>query len=269
MKRSSDPRVVVKFGSGILAATDGLSLDSAQIESLCDQVAELSDRGIRCVLVSSGAVAAGLMELGLPERPAQLAEVQALAAIGQSRLMQAYATAFGARSLRVAQLLLTHQDLDSRLRYRNAKNTLDELLRHPDVVPIVNENDSVAVEELKFGDNDELSAEVARLCGAQRLVLLSTVDGLAENEDGSGRVLSEVDDVASVSHLAGETVGRHSVGGMRSKLMAVQTAVEAGIETVIANGRREGSLTRAVLRRAGDGGSGTLFAAAARTEALS
>ena len=257
---SSDAsRVVVKFGSGILATTDGLSLDRAQIENLTEQVASLVQSGTRCVLVSSGAVAAGLMELGLEERPSQLAEVQALAAIGQSRLMEVYASCFERRGLRVAQLLLTHQDLDSRLRYRNAKNTLDELLRHDGVVPIVNENDSVAVEELKFGDNDELSAEVARLCGARRLVLLSTVDGLAENEDGSGRVLSEVRDVAEVSHLAGESVGRLSTGGMRSKLMAVKTAVDAGIETVIANGRAESVVLRALERRAGDGGPGSLF----------
>lgn len=252
-------RVVVKFGSGILATTDGLSLDRAQIESLTDQVAAVVSGGTRCVLVSSGAVAAGLMELGLRERPSQLAEVQALAAIGQSRLMETYARCFESRDLRVAQLLLTHQDLDSRLRYRNAKNTLDELLRYDGVVPIVNENDSVAVEELKFGDNDELSAEVARLCGAQRLVLLSTVDGLAENEDGSGRVLGEVHDVSAVSHLAGDSVGRLSTGGMRSKLMAVKTAVDAGIETVIANGRAENVIQRALRRRGGDDGPGTLF----------
>jgi glutamate 5-kinase len=199
------------------------------------------------------------MELGLDERPKPLAQVQALAAIGQSLLMTTYESLFRARGFRVAQLLLTHQDLDSRIRYRNAKNTLDELLRHDGVIPIVNENDSVAVEELKFGDNDELSAEVAILCQARRLVLLSTVDGLAENPDGSGEILRQVDDIAAVQHLAGDHKGRHSVGGMRSKLMAVQTAVEAGIETVIANGRTAGVLSRAVSRQPDQSEPGTLF----------
>lgn len=252
-------RVVVKFGSGVLASVDGLSLDRSQIESLVDQVAALVENGQRCVLVSSGAVAAGLMELGLEERPSQLSSVQALAAVGQSRLMHTYETLFSKRRLKVAQLLLTHQDLDSRIRYRNAKNTLDELLTYGNVVPIINENDSVAVEELKFGDNDELSAEVAILCRAQRLVLLTTVDGLSDRPDGSGQILAEVERIDDVQHLAGDHTGRHSVGGMQSKLMAVQTAVEAGIETIIANGRTRGILEQALERRAGDGGPGTLF----------
>ena len=262
----SAQRVVIKLGSGILAAVDGLSLDLAQIDGLVEQVAELCRSGTQCVLVSSGAVAAGLMELGMRERPEQLAQVQALAAVGQSRLMHEYETCFRARGFRVAQLLLTHQDLDSRIRYRNAKNTLDELLRHDSVVPIVNENDSVAVEEIKFGDNDELSAEVAMLCGATRLIMLSTVDGLAENPDGTGRVLQEVERVESVQHLAGDSTGKHSIGGMRSKLMAVQAATAAGIETVIANGRLEGVVALACARRVGEPGCGTLFHAAPGTE---
>ncbi len=252
-------RVVVKLGSGVLASVDGLSLDLGQIASLVDQIAALHARGVRVVLVSSGAIAAGLMELELRERPGQLAEVQALAAIGQSRLMQVYQNCFGERGLKVAQLLLTHQDLDSRLRYRNAKNTLDVLLRQESVIPIVNENDSVAVEEIKFGDNDELSAEVAVLCGARRLILLSTVDGLAVNPDGSGDVIGEVQDVGEVLHLAGAQRGRHSVGGMRSKLMAVETAVRAGIDAVIAHGRRPDVLEAAMARCSGDPGPGTLF----------
>lgn len=231
---------MLKIGSGVLAEPSGLALDLAQMRQLVGEVAGLRTAGHQCVLVSSGAVAAGLMELGLAERPEALASVQALAAIGQARLMQSYRSLFDECQLVAAQLLLTHQDLDSRIRYRNAKNTLEELLRNPRVVPIINENDSVAVEELKFGDNDELSAEVAILSGADVLLLLTSVDGLTDAPDGRGTLLREVPDIEAVRHLASDTAGQHSVGGMTTKLRAVQTAVSNGIDTWIANGRTPG-----------------------------
>ena len=256
-------RIVIKIGSGVLAEPSGLALDLPQMRWLVGEVAELRAAGHRCVLVSSGAVAAGLMELGLEERPEALASVQALAAIGQARLMQTYRTLFDEVGCVAAQLLLTHQDLDSRLRYRNAKNTLEELLGDRGAMPIVNENDSVAVEELKFGDNDELSAEVAILSDADVLLLLTGAVGLTDSPDGNGELIREVRDVDSVLHLAGPGHGRLSVGGMASKLLAVRTAVEAGIPTWIADGRAPGI----VAGVAGGGIVGTYFHAAAASRA--
>jgi len=231
-------RIVLKFGTGILTQANGSALDLQQIKGLTDAVAELVHAGNECILVSSGAVAAGMSVLGLTERSNDLPTKQACAAIGQSKLMQQYEHHFFQHQLSVAQLLLTHQDVDSRTRYNNARNTLDRLLFARNVVPIINENDSVAVEELKFGDNDHLSAEVAMLAGADLLVLLTSADGLTTNGQPTGEVIPEVIDVDSVMGLASEGKGRLSVGGMVTKLQAVKTAVEAGIQTVIANGRK-------------------------------
>ena len=194
--------------------------------------------GVECILVSSGAVGAGLMTLGLSDRPHDLAGVQACAAVGQCKLMQLYETAFSAHGLHVAQLLLTHGDLDSRTRRANVTNTLDRLLCQKQVVPIINENDSVAVEELRFGDNDRLSAEVAMLAEADLLILLTTAEGLLKGTE----VVSEVRDIDAVMEYARPTKGKLSMGGMTSKLQAVKTAIDAGIPTVIAGGRRPGAI---------------------------
>jgi glutamate 5-kinase len=193
--------------------------------------------------VTSGAVAAGMSTFSLAERPKDLATVQASAAVGQSKLMQAYATVFGRYRLNVAQLLLTHSDLDSRIRRDNARNTLERVLAAPDVVPIINENDSVAVEELNFGDNDRLSAEVAILAHADLLIILTQVDGVL---DEAGAVIPVVRDVDQVKKLVNESKGRFSVGGMISKLEAVKMAVQAGIPTVIVNGRRPDAIAAAL-----------------------
>ncbi len=249
-------RIVLKFGSGILANTEGNTLDEAQLRRLTAEVAALVAAGHECLVVSSGAVAAGLNALGLEARPDSLSQRQACAAVGQSKLMQAYATLFAEHKLNVAQLLLTHGDLDSRTRYANARNTLACLFERRSVVPIINENDSVAVEELKFGDNDRLSAEVAVLAKADLLILLTSVDGLL---DQNGQLVPRVEDVDAVSNLARDEKGRLSVGGMVSKLQAVKLAVEAGIPTWIANGRSPGRFA-AVLNR--EAGAGTEFLAA-------
>ena len=171
-------RIVLKFGSGILAKPTGDDLDVGQFGRLADAVAGLVKGGAQCIVVSSGAVAAGMAVLGLAERPSHLAGKQACAAAGQPRLMGLYAEKFAKHGLAVAQLLLTHGDLDSRMRRENAGNTLERLLDGGNMVPIINENDSVAVEELRFGDNDHLSAEVAMLAGANLLIILTSVDGL-------------------------------------------------------------------------------------------
>lgn len=242
-------RIVLKFGSGILANPRGNTLDERQFARLSGEVADLVKGGHECLIVSSGAVAAGLGVLGLKERPEALAARQACAAIGQSKLMQLYATMFAQHGLNVAQLLLTHGDLDSRIRHRNARNTLECLFERKTVVPIINENDSVAVEELKFGDNDRLSAEVATLAQAEMLILLTSVDGLL---DADGKTVGVVEDVDEVAALAREEKGKFSVGGMISKLQAVKLAVEAGIPTHIASGRRAGQIAAIVAgKRAG------------------
>jgi glutamate 5-kinase len=230
-------RIVLKFGSGILSTRQGVGLSRPQIARLTREVGALVRAGHECVIVSSGAVAAGLATLGLAARPKQLAAKQACAAVGQSQLMHAYASAFARQNLAVAQLLLTHNDLDSRTRHINARNTLAHLLARGHVVPIINENDSVAVEELNFGDNDRLSAEVATLIGANLLIILTSVDGL---QDAQGRTVPVVKDFNKVSGLVRSDKGHASTGGMVTKLQAAELAVKAGIPTVIASGRKAG-----------------------------
>ena len=248
-------RIVLKFGSGILTRPKGNALDDGQFRKLADAVAGLVKGGAQCIIVSSGAVAAGMPVLGLKERPADLTTRQACAAAGQSRLMGLYSEKFAAHGLRVAQLLLTHGDLDSRMRRENAGNTLECLLARGNVVPVVNENDSVAVEELRFGDNDHLSAEVATLAAARLLIILTSVDGLM---DSNGKVVPLVRDIEAVASLVREEQGKLSVGGMVTKLEAVRMAVAEGITTVIANGRKPGTIAAIA---AGKGG-GTRFLSA-------
>ncbi len=236
-------RIVIKFGTGILTKSTGNTLNPGQLRRLTGEVADLVDAGHQCLLVSSGAVGAGLMLMGLHERPSDLPSIQACAAIGQSRLMRHYETLFQRHGLHVAQLLLSHQDIDSRTRYQNARNTLERLLRFRTVVPIINENDPVAVEELRFGDNDRLSAEVAILSDADLLIMLTSVRGLLDEE---GRLISDVTDIDAVSHLARSDRGAYSRGGMVTKLQAAKMALQAGIPSVIASGLDPGVMAAAV-----------------------
>jgi glutamate 5-kinase len=252
-------RIVIKFGSGILANAQGTSLDAPQFRRLCAEIAALVEAGHEVIVVSSGAVAAGLAELGLRERPEDLPGKQACAAIGQSKLMQLYGKMFVKHKLVVAQLLLTYRDLDSRVSHANARNTFTRLFQQRGVVPIVNENDSVAVEEFgKFGDNDKLSAEVAVLVEADMLILMTSVDGLL---DAKGETVRAVKDIEKVFELVKPEKGRFSVGGMASKLQAVKVAVEAGITTYIAGGRCPGRIPEIAAGKA----VGTRFVAKGRT----
>ncbi len=235
-------RIVIKFGTGILTKSPGNTLNPAQLRRLTGEVADLVAAGHQCLVVSSGAVGAGLMLMGLEERPSDLPSIQACEAIGQSRLMRHYDTLFQRHGLHVAQLLLSHQDIDSRTRYQNARNTLERLLRFRTVVPIINENDSVAVEELRFGDNDRLSAEVAILSDADLLIMLTSVQGLLDEEN---RLISKVTDVEAVSHLARSETGAFSRGGMVTKLQAAKLALQAGITSVIASGFEPGIMAAA------------------------
>jgi glutamate 5-kinase len=235
-------RWVVKLGTGILTNSKG-QIDVAQIEQLAVQVGELRRRGHQVLLVSSGAVGCGMSLLGLTKRPTAIDELQACAALGQPRLMRLYDEAFGRGGTRVAQVLVTYLDLDSRSLHRNIQRTVEHLLTRPDVVPIFNENDVVSYEELigpRFGDNDQLSAHIAVLTGASRLIILSNVRGLATNPDGSGRLIREVKKIdARIEKLAGGTQSETSVGGMVSKLKAGRLVNAAGIPMQIAHGRQK------------------------------
>jgi glutamate 5-kinase len=236
-------RIVIKFGTGILTKSSGNALSRSQLRRLTGEVADVVQTGHQCLLVSSGAVGAGLMLMGLSERPTDLPSIQACAAIGQSRLMGLYETLFQRHGLHVAQLLLSHQDIDSRARYQNARNTLERLLRFQNVVPIINENDSVAVEELRFGDNDRLSAEVAILAQADLLLILTSVDGLLDQQH---RLVAKVTDIDAVTHMASEKIGTYSRGGMVTKLQAAKLAFQVGIPSVIASGFEPGIISAAV-----------------------
>ncbi len=230
--------VVLKFGTGILAETGGCALDAAQFKCLAAEIAALMKEGISCILVSSAAIAAGVHALRLARRPADVAGKQACAAVGQPALMAAYANYFAPHGITTAQLLLTQEDIVNEKRRHNAQVTLKHLLSMPQVLPIINENDSVATDEITFGDNDQLSAAVAIMMKARLLILLTSTDGLIAM---NGKVAPEripvvTDFQHALSHVTSEK-GEHSTGGMEAKLKAVATAVEAGIETVIANGR--------------------------------
>lgn len=242
-------RLVVKVGSGLISSPlAGLLPD--QITALADEIAALVKGGKEVVLVSSGAIASGMARLGLSRRPRSIPEKQAAAAVGQSALMWHYEQAFGRSGIRVAQVLLTQEDISDRPRYLNARNTLLMLLGFH-VLPIVNENDTVAVEEIKVGDNDNLAALVAHLVDADLLVLLTDVDGLYTGDprhDSGAQRLHTVEAVTEeIRRLVWDAEGQVSVGGMSTKLEAAQKVTSSGIPMVIASGREPGTLPR-VLR---------------------
>ncbi len=250
-------RLVVKLGTGVL--TDSRKQpDPAQLEQVVAQLAALRKSGKEVVLVTSGAVGAGMGALGLEKRPAELAELQACAAVGQSRLMATYAELFARHGLLVAQVLLTHDDLEHHERHLNARNTLVTLLGRG-VVPIINENDAVSFTEIKFGDNDKLSALVASLLPADLLVILTTVDGVIENFGRANpQTISVVEKIDSVlEKLARGTDSDTAVGGMKSKIEAAKIAVRSGIPLVIASGKRKNVLAKIL----GGEDEGTLFVA--------
>lgn len=249
-------RVVVKLGTGVLTDSSKQP-DPAQMEQLVAQMAALRAAGKEIVVVTSGAVGAGMGALGLKKRPTDLSELQACAAVGQSRLMATYDTLFGKAGLRVAQVLLTHDDLADRERHLNARNTLVSLLSRPNVVPIINENDAVSVTELKFGDNDRLSALVATLLPADLLIILTTVDGVIENYGKpNARTLALVESVDSaLEKMAGGTTSETAVGGMKTKIEAAKIVIRSGIPLVIASGRKKNVLDRVCKRE----NEGTLF----------
>jgi glutamate 5-kinase len=239
-------RIVVKVGSGLVTTPAGGPVES-QIARLAAELAALVKDRREVALVSSGAIATGMARLGLTARPRSIPEKQAAAAVGQSALMWQYEQAFKRHGLQVGQVLLTGQDISDRARYLNARNTLLALLDFG-VLPIVNENDTVAVEEIKVGDNDNLAALVAHLIDADLLILLTDVDGLYTGDprrDPTARRLETVEAVTDdIQRLVFDEAGLVSVGGMSTKLEAAQKANASGIPMVIASGHEGGTLAR-------------------------
>ncbi len=239
-------RVVVKVGSAVLFRSKG-ELDEHCIEGLCDDVARLTSDGREITVVSSGAIACGCWRLGWNRRPGTLPKLQAAAAVGQSLLMELYDRHLSHRGLHAGQMLLTREDFADRRRYLNARNTLRALVQ-AGTVPIVNENDTVAVDEIRFGENDVLSALVTNMFGADLLVMLSTVDGLHQDYSASGHrgsVIPEVEGVDSkIMALAREERSEPGSGGMASKLDAARIVTTSGEAALIANGKGENVLAR-------------------------
>src|SRR5262249_3932452 len=236
--------VVVKVGTNVLTTSDG-TLDPVRVQSLADQVERIRDGGRKVALVSSGAIGAGVGRLGLGRRPTDVRHLQACAAVGQSFLMRAYEECLAQHGLHTAQILLTASDFDNRTRYLNSRNHNLTLLEW-DCLPIINENDTVSVAEIRFGDNDHLAAMLTNLLQAPLLVLLTVVDGLyaeGSTADGSSVPLATVPVIdGSILAKAGKRRSALGTGGMPSKLRAARLATAAGESVIIANGKRPGVL---------------------------
>jgi glutamate 5-kinase len=254
---------IVKVGTSVLTGAEG-TLDLARIHHLAEQISAVIDSGRKVALVSSGAVGAGIGQLGLKRRPENLRQLQAAAAIGQSYLIRAYDEGLRQHGRHAAQLLLTHEDFDSRPRYLNMRNTLHALFEY-NAVPIINENDTISVDEIKFGDNDRLAAMVTNLLQAPLLVILSVVDGLYETDPVTQSrtdlvaLVPQIDD--SVLSLASSSRSALGTGGMQSKLAAARLVTQAGGSVILASGTRPDPLTRIL---AGER-VGTLFLAHGQT----
>lgn len=249
-------RIVVKIGTKLLTDRYG-HLDKVCMKRMAFQICKIKATGKKVVLVSSGAIASGMMLLGLKTRPMSLSKLQACAAVGQSRLIQIYEELFRKFNYLTAQILLTQEDLNDRKRFLNAKNTILTLLEDG-VIPIVNENDTVSTQEIKFGDNDRLSGLVADLIEADLLILLTDVDGLDvyHPETRSYELIPVIERIGpEIYRCVRDSKDAFSVGGMRTKLQAAQMAMRSGIFCVIANGRRKDVLLDIVSGKR----NGTLF----------
>ena len=236
-------RIVIKVGSGVLTRHNGLDLNV--IEDLAGEICSLRRKGIQVILVSSGAIAAGLRKIGISKRPDSPSQMQALAAMGQSSLIKVYEEAFARHRTQIAQILLTKDDLTNRQRFLNARNTLFTLLSWK-VVPIINENDTVTAEEIKFGDNDNLSAMVTNLSGSQLLINLTNIDGVYDKDPRTNTDAEKIDVVDKIDRkivkAASSIPGFLGSGGMSSKITAAKQVALSGHPTVIANGRQRGIL---------------------------
>ena len=239
-------KVVVKIGTGVLTTDDGY-IDKSQIKRLAEQVVELKKMGYDVVVVSSGAIGSGMGELGIEKRPSTLPELQAVAAIGQSKLISTYDECFKLHGYHAAQILLTREDFEDRQRYLNTCNTIHTLFQL-NAIPVVNENDTISVDEIKFGDNDALSALMTNLLNAELLIILSSVDGLYDKyptAKSKATVIPVVENVSrEVKQLAFDSKTARGVGGMQTKLEAASIVTNAGEAVIIANGRMDNVLKR-------------------------
>lgn len=244
-KSSAIRRAVVKVGSNVLTAQAGLNIDA--ISSISSQICRLLDQGIQIILVSSGAMASGMKKMGFPKRPEAIPKRQAISAIGQAGLIREWEKAFARFDRKVAQILLTSDDLVSRKRYLNARNTMNTLLEWQ-VVPIINENDTIMVEEIKLGDNDNLAAMISLLLDADILINLTDIDGLYDKDPRvcpDARLISRVATYSrSIEKYAGDIPGALGTGGMLSKIKAARKVTASGIPMVIAKGYRPDILMR-------------------------
>lgn len=249
-------KIVVKIGSAVL--TDNGILHRPAIARLADDIALLIKKGYQTVIVSSGAIASGVGKMGLSRKPVTIPQKQAVAAIGQGSLIFAYEEAFNTHQLLVAQILLTREDLTNRQRYLNARNTLTTLLEWG-IIPIINENDTVAVDEIKFGDNDNLSALIAHLIDSDLLIVLTDTEGLYDRdprEDPTACLIPVVEHIdGQVVDYTSKVSGQWGLGGMRSKIMAARKVTASGIPVIVANGRKEGVLRELIKGKC----LGTLF----------
>jgi glutamate 5-kinase len=238
--------VVVKVGTNVLANAEG-RLDRTRVRGVVDQLLRIRAAGKKVALVSSGAIGAGIGRLGLPGRPTDLRQLQACAAVGQNAMMALYEECLAPHGVHAAQLLLTAGDFDSRGRYLNVRNTLQALFEW-NCLPVINENDTVSVAEIKFGDNDHLAAMVTNLLQAPLLIVLTTVDGLYSGDpktDPSAKLLNTVQHISTeVTGMAGASKSSLGTGGMRSKLRAARLATAAGESVIIANGAAPDALDR-------------------------
>ncbi|HEY6085124.1 MAG TPA: glutamate 5-kinase [Nitrospira sp.] len=255
-------RVVIKIGSSLVSSR-AAGLQPERIDRLADEIASLKSHGREVLIVSSGAIVSGIKKLALKEYPKTLPVKQAAAAVGQSRLMWAYEKAFERLGVQVAQILVTHHDLADRRRFLNARHTLGALIGF-DVIPIINENDTVAVDEIRVGDNDTLAAEVAHLVDADLLIILSDVDGLfAEDprKNPSAPLIPIIPDITEdIEKRAGVSATFEGTGGMATKIRAAKKVGDYGVATLILNGQKAGLLGRAL---AGEE-AGSLFLAKKR-----
>jgi len=251
--RKRPERVIVKLGTGVLTSGAG-RLDTERIAAVCAQLAALKSSGTEVIVVSSGAVGLGMGRLALARRPPETAKKQALAAVGQSLLMETWQAGFAPHGITVAQVLLTHEDLRARERYLGVKETLAQLIGYG-AVPVINENDAVSAAEIRFGDNDILSAMVASLVGAQYLLILSTAPGLVDMK-GTGRVVPVVERITpEIEAMAGGTTSETAVGGMVSKLSAARLATKSGCGVFVASGAEPDIIPRLLSGT----GPGTFF----------
>ncbi len=239
-------RWVIKIGSALLT-NDGAGLNTNNIKAWVEQIVQLKKHGVEVVLVSSGAVAEGMSRLGLTERPQAIHDLQAAAAVGQMGLVQAYESEFSAYKMHTAQVLLTHDDLSNRQRYLNARSTIRSLLKL-NAIPIINENDTVVTDEIRFGDNDTLAALVANLVEADHMIILTDQDGLFDKNprncsDAKIIELSNVDNT-ELDNMVESTGGKLGSGGMFTKLRAARLAARSGTNTIIASGRDAENLKR-------------------------